>query len=673
MTLGKAPTSLRGPNVRSRRAEQVTRVRNLLRKPPRYMAARGLAELRAEAHRLRMRSAASKRGGLSRARIVPGGLAAALALTREAITALAPWEEAITALRQEPGGREEIARMAVLAQAREVELFGERRVRAGVPPRWNVDLHSGHGWPIQYHGRLDYRNLDRSSDVKSAWELSRLRHCVALAQAAAVLGDSDSLAALEADLWDWHERNPLGWSVNWACAMEVALRAVNLICVDGVLLARGEDYPARPLVVSSLYQHGWFLARHLEVSDVNGNHFLADAVGLVWLGRYFEGVGEATEWLERGSAMVLEAGDQQILEDGLDHEGSLPYHVLVLELFLLALVAGGRSLAGAESAVGTMIDAACAFVDDSGRVPDLGDDDGGRVTAFSDLPSRDARRVLGLGAAVLQHAGAATLAAGVPPHDSLWLAGPAAVEGARALDEHRRPSGPRHFPCGGLVVLGDARDHVAVSTGTVGFRGRGGHGHLDAMSFEAVLGSDVAVRDSGTGTYTGDPTLRNELRDARAHNVVVVDGLRYARLGGPGRLWRIDGDSPPQVLGLDGDSTVQRLRVVQTLPAWDGSAEVERSIEWSPGRLRWSDTVGAPPGAKVEHLVQVPDDCEQVAGGLLSARFSYRVDGPPEATLELEHVRRSERYGSVVPGRRAVLRHVSPGTRVEVSWSVTAR
>lgn len=591
-----------------------------------------------------------------------------LRITGERAGAWAPWATAISLSRQEDPLRNDVARRAENARRRCLELFGTGRTLVGIPPAWNSDVRTGDSWPLAYHAKIDYRNAGRASDVKIAWELSRLRHLVALAQAVAVLDDDASLAVLEDDLRDWHTHNPLGWSVNWACAMEVALRAVNLICVDGLLISARGDYDFRPLLVKSLYAHGWFLSRNLEISDVNGNHFLADAVGLVWLGLYFEGLGEGSSWLQRGLEMTSQAAVDQILDDGLDHEGSLAYHMLVLELFLLARTAAGQRLAEIDGALARMLDAAASFVDAGGRVPNIGDDDGGRVTAFSDTPSCDARRVLALGAAVLSHAGAARIAGDGHLHDALWLCGTGAAR-MRALAAHAwRPQ--RRFDAGGVVVLGDGVDHVVLRVGPVGFRGRGGHGHVDALSFEASLGGELAVRDSGTGSYTGDPALRNELRDAWGHTLIVVDRRPYATIGGPDRLWSIDGDSPPALLSLVVTDVRQVVTARQRIPAADGTAEHRRELEWHSGVLAWRDTVTAPPGALVEQFVQVPDDCDWDGPDLLAGVFRYRIDLPADAILAIERCRRSESYGSWARSRRAVVRCQAGDQPVRFSWQV---
>jgi hypothetical protein len=643
------------------------RLLRLARKPPRYLARRALDEARREALRAGMQRAAGGRGPLVAERLLPAG---ALEATAAGAAALLPFAAAAAqASAADPGLSARVAERGRRAVAREVELFGEAPVFAGRPPRWLEDVHSGHGWPAGNHRRIDYRNLGRPSDVKVAWELSRLRHLVALAQAVAVLGDDAAAAALDADAADWIARNPMGWTVNWTCTMEVALRAVNLICADAVLLAAGRPAARRREIVASLYQHGWFSVRHLEVSDLNGNHFLADAVGLIWLGRYFGGVGESPRWTRTGVQMVREAAAEQVLPDGLDHEGSLPYHVLVLEMFLTARVGAGEALAGIDPVLRRMLDALCEVTGPDGRVPNLGDDDGGRVLAFTGSSSRDARRVLALGAALLGHEGAARRAGRAVPEDALWLLGPQALAALPAQPQ-ARATGPTHLAGAGVVVLGGGEDHVVVSTGPVGFRGRGGHGHLDAMSLEATLGGAPAVRDSGTATYTGDPALRNRLRDAPAHSGIVVDGLPYAAIGDEMALWAVAGDAPPEVTGLESGAGEQRVTVRQALPAREGSARHERTVRWRPGRLEIRDRVEAPAGAQLEARLHVPGPVEaRSSHEARSERHTYRMPRP----FAIERVPCSEAYGAVHEGWCLVVRETATVPDVEFEWTVELR
>lgn len=650
----------------------VERLRRVARKPPGYLARRVLAEGRREGHRLTLTRAAGGRGPVALENILGGSESHVVDATASVARSLAPWPRAASATLADPGLLAQVRRRAAAGRRREMELFGDGPVFSGVPPRWLEDVRSGYGWPPEYHRQLDYRNAGRPSDVKVAWELSRLRHVVALAQSVAVgpAVATEDLRVIDEDVTSWIRANPIGRTVNWACAMEVALRAVNLICADGILLAAGRPVSDRTQLVRSLYQHGWFLNRNLEISDLNGNHFLADAVGLIWLGRFFEEFGEGEKWWRSGVSMVQEAAHEQVLTDGLDHEGSLPYHALVLEMFLCARLAAGDGLRDIDPVLGRMLDALAGVCGADGRIPDIGDDDGGRVLALGGGEARDARRVLALGGALLDHDSSLT-AAGDRAHgeEALWLTGtlpePATGEPARR---------PRLFADGGIAVLGGAGDHVVIDVGRVGFRGRGGHGHLDALSYEATLGGALAVRDSGTGSYTGDPDLRNELRDVWAHSVVVVDRRPYATLGGTAQLWAIEGDAPPGIISIEGDHDEQRLVVRQDLPAAAGAARLERTYTWRPGQLGVHDRLEGPPGASVESLLQLPAGTEAASKVLRGPLHDYSLESAPVMTVTVVVCRASERYGSVGTAVRAVARGAIDGNGLlEATWSVRVR
>jgi len=197
---------------------QLLRARRLARKPPRYLARRAIDELARESQRLDFELARRGRGRLAPQRM-PFVAARALEVCAANGIGLAPWAQAIAAVAADDRLRARVDARLQAAKGRRLELFGDAAVDVGRPPRWNDDVRAGLGWGLGYHRRIDYRNLGRPSDVKLAWELSRMRHCVALAQGAAVLGDRDAVTEIDADLADWRAVNPVGWSVNWTCAM----------------------------------------------------------------------------------------------------------------------------------------------------------------------------------------------------------------------------------------------------------------------------------------------------------------------------------------------------------------------------------------------------------------------------------------------------------------------
>ncbi len=105
----------------------------------------------------------------------------------------------------------------------EFDLLGSGSVTLGPTLPWHRDFKAARDWPLQYASDIDYMELDRPTDVKVPWELSRCQHFTTLGQAYWLTGDERYAQEFVAEVEDWIAGNPWGYGVNWACAMDVAL------------------------------------------------------------------------------------------------------------------------------------------------------------------------------------------------------------------------------------------------------------------------------------------------------------------------------------------------------------------------------------------------------------------------------------------------------------------
>ena len=68
--------------------------------------------------------------------------------------------------------------------------------------------------------------------------------------------------------------------------------------------------------------------------------------------------------------------------------------------------------------------------------------------------------------------------------------------------------------------------------GPIGQKDNGGHGHLDKLSFELnVFGKDLFL-DGGMYLYTPIPSIRDEFRSIKLHNVPYVEGENIGEFSG---------------------------------------------------------------------------------------------------------------------------------------------
>jgi hypothetical protein len=408
---------------------------------------------------------------------------------------------------------------------------------------WRRDPVSGATWPVRYHSRYRYRDLidlDRPSDIKLPWELSRLQFVPAMVLAGLRTGD-DGCRKQAASIVDaWMLANPVGWGINWTVGMEVALRAINLLWADQLARSSaGTQGLGCPRLAELLASHGRFLYRNLEYSDINGNHYTSCLLGLLYLGIALPEERESRRWRDLAARELRSEILLQTYSDGVCHEGSIPYHRLVVELFFHAFLLASRH--GLDlgrdypERLRRMLDFAAAYVKPTGRAPVWGDNDDGRVLDLGTTEVTDHRYLAGWREPLSPRPSEGASRAGM-----LMLLGSQMEPTAGPIAEGAARPTSTAFRQGGFFILRDHRDYCLIDCGDVGLRGRGGHGHHDLLSVELSLaGVDVLV-DTGCASYTRDLQQRLATISAQAHNAPIVDGrepadLRLSRFPRAGR------------------------------------------------------------------------------------------------------------------------------------------
>jgi hypothetical protein len=257
------------------------------------------------------------------------------------------WREAV-AIQATPGNR-----------ARALAILNLIESPAYAPIDWHVDFKSGWRWDPAAWGPSSPYGHKPGIDIKLPWELARLQHLPGLALARwagvtpqgfsagqAVGDDACPLAAeFRNQALDFWAANPPGFGVNWACAMDVAIRAANIALAWDLFRGAGhafDDAFERELGAMML-AHGRFVANHLEWHPSHrANHYLADVTGLAFAAAYLPSSGETDLWLAF-CARALDAEIQRQFDgDGAGFEASTAYHRLAAELALygVALMLG---------------------------------------------------------------------------------------------------------------------------------------------------------------------------------------------------------------------------------------------------------------------------------------------------------------------------------------------
>lgn len=537
-----------------------------------------------------------------------------------------------------------------------VIIFG-RQIEVGERPDWHRLLYEEGAWPADPWWTIDIRGTGRRGDVKWAWELGRHRHLVVLARAVHLApAEEDFVRRLDAHLRSWVDQNPPEQGVHWYSNLEIALRAINWL---QVLALAGErlDPALRKVMARHLYNAGRHLAADLPytMSTMRNNHLLGDALGLVALGTAFRDDRAAARWRRFGDRLMTRQLARHIRSDGSMIEDSLSYHRFVLEMLATRVALGGTPKPVGEALVSGARFLARLGVSDA-SVPQYGDWDEGRVLTSSN----QAPDLFGTVRLAASLRGSGARPEWRREHDVVaWHA----AEGLpAALDDAVADGGTVG---GGIAraVSGNLKVWLKAGSGP-------SHGHADLSSVAILASGQWVVGDPGTGTYNGDPAIRDYFRTSAAHSVL--------RLGDedqlvPHRAFRW----VHRASGLIGDP----LRVGGLTVMWGAHGAYQRLA----GRPR------------VARAVLVDDDSVTVADWVEGAGRAYRLALPlspgviwndPDFELAGDAVFRlyppgevvavcgserpfdgwwSDTYGSIVPATRLESRGRTSGP---IAWSI---
>jgi hypothetical protein len=418
---------------------------------------------------------------------------------------------------------------------------------------WHTDWRFGHTWPPAPFRSYDFytpRQRAEPYDIRFVWELNRLGWILPLAQAVALGRDADG--AHRRDLHDtlrsWSAHNPLARSSSWQ-PMEASMRLVNLCSLVGLLGCGGALRPDdASLLLPMIAEHGAFVWRTREFTDVRGNHYAANVVALLLAGLVLGDRNRAARrWVAFGEKALGEEIAGQLHDDGVDIEGSLAYHGLVTHLFLTAILALEQAGRQVPAEADERVHRAARYLADSvradGALPAVGDDDGASAVDLDAGRRLPWHSVLAIAAHRWSDPDCVAPGVATTPA-TLWALGPAALT---PLPAGRGAPMARHYPAGGVVVARSGGTSFWMDVGEVGLGGRGGHGHNDLGSFDLALEGEPFVVDRGSYLYTGDLDARDVFRGTASHTSLVVDGEEIAPLVGP---WGIAPGAEPTGVGV---------------------------------------------------------------------------------------------------------------------------
>jgi hypothetical protein len=538
---------------------------------------------------------------------------------------------------------------------------------------WHIDVKSGYRWDSTSWWLDVEIGKAPGADIKVPWEISRSHDLVALALNSNYEKSSESTDTLSLRLLDWIIANPARKGVNWRSTMEIAIRATNWIWALAISEIATPTSPSLLWIVAqSLEQHADFIEQYPDASGTGANnHYIADMAGLAHIAAALPSHQNSEKWADTAARGLSEQADIAIDDDGFSYEGSVGYHRFITEMLTFGTLATLRfpktwtsfkmaNTPGHWNSIFKLFEAAKHLKKPNKTIPQFGDHDAGRFLKFDIAPSSTDYPE------TLDHSHLETLLSSLvgntnSPNDIDNMARELAVIGipsaqlaqARNTYNERQSGLVEQNPRSGAWVGKSAPMWTAVRCHNADPMAPTGHLHDDALAIEFSIGEQDIFVDPGTGVYTSNPNVRNQMRSRSHHSTAGLIQESY-----------IDSDKmfdlPVRGISSVVQSTASRFSGAYETYSWKFQREVELSAngltinDAFESNQSWQQVFVLHP--KIRVLPNSQFDSTNVKLEWQDSTGVIEINSS-NGNIRFEDGAYSPHYGMIVPTKRLIIKH----------------
>jgi len=406
---------------------------------------------------------------------------------------------------------------------------------------WHIDFKSGYRWDpdLYYPVARNYTKYE-GADIKVPWELSRGQHLPTLGLAFIFTKNELYAEEILSQLIDWIENNPLCKGPNWNCTMDVGIRVSNwLVALELIRSYKSNSgFERIKIIIASLIQHFDYLWNNFEwTSKLTSNHYLSNLAGFLFCIVYLPKLKRNdffSHFVKKEFELEIH---KQMYFDGMNSEGSLPYHRLVMELFAYSGILAKKNDLTFNSSyyeqLNRSFDFTTSVIKPNGEIPQIGDNDSGIFLKLYPRSLHDLNYLNALAEIICNRRGGELC-------DKTSLELVLFDKKPENMKEANRVF--RCFKESGVSIIRNDEFYFSFYHGENGQKGNGGHCHNDRLSFTLFYKNQDIFIDPGTGVYTSFPQIRNEFRSTRYHNTVGVSGREQNDFHDNGNLFAVKQD-----------------------------------------------------------------------------------------------------------------------------------
>ena len=405
-----------------------------------------------------------------------------------------------------------------------IEGFSSIELNYGNPIDWQLNplTNKRCDQSVKWYNIPDFD--DERGDIKVIWEASRFSHFLTIGRAFLLTNDEKYYKAFSNQLKDWLETNPYSFGANYKCGQECSFRMINTLLAFTVFkecgLATDADTSNVKDLVDRCYRKiisNFFYAHKC----IKNNHTISELMGMI-VGAW---CCEDQIHLKRGYKILENVISEQFTSDGGYLQFSFNYQRLALQdlevIINVSNVTGIQLSDHSKELIGKSARLLYQCLDDSGDVPNYGNNDGALVFPVTSCGYRDFRPIINTVHALVTNK--QLFPNGIYQEELIWFASRKKIEYFALLRIDKESS---QFIEAGLFTFRNKKSWAMIIAND--FHSR--PAHMDQFHFDLWMNGINVLCDGGTYSYASDEgrmLIKND-----SHNTAVVENVSQMNTNG---------------------------------------------------------------------------------------------------------------------------------------------
>ncbi len=397
--------------------------------------------------------------------------------------------------------------------------FGWYLINSQEFPNWFKNPFNGKVFKGSSKHWSEITDFDNSlGDIKTIWDVSRFSWVVSFAQSASI-GNQKDLTKLNNWIHDWIDKNPPYFGPNWKCGQEASIRLIHLAAGALILKQTLHSSPSLLSLVQIHLERIYPTIMYAIAQD--NNHGVSEAAALYIGGSWLklQGNKEGDKFYKTGRKWLENRAKVLIQSDGSFSQHSINYHRLMLDTFSIVevwrrkmdLKVFSPSLYIKLSSASNWLFQFTNFK--TGKVPNLGANDGTRIIPFTDSDQCDYRPTVQLSKNLFCNE-RAFKENGIYDLSIDWLD----LEHSKTITKPRKSE---HFCKGGYFLLRNKKSFCLLNYPKFKFR----PSQSDALHVDFWIGENNIFRDAGTFSYNLNDDEMLGYVGPKGHNTIQFDNF----------------------------------------------------------------------------------------------------------------------------------------------------